>query len=83
MPPLPHSHADHASIVERWVCTFRSRAGSEARATFASHAQARVFAELHAQAGGGPLAWTRDADGWLLRTATGTYRLARVSSALA
>jgi hypothetical protein len=56
-----------------WRCTFVGRAGGQAHATFASVEQAKVFAELHAQASGNSGEWAEAGGSWVLRTPPGDY----------
>jgi len=58
---------------QRWSCTFESRTGARAQATFASVEEAQQFAERHAQASGSVGKWRKAGDTWVLITPTGKY----------
>jgi hypothetical protein len=63
-----------------WTCTFRARAGSQARATFSTFEQARHFAERHAGHEAGPFIWNDVGDASTLTTAGGTYNVSNTSA---
>jgi hypothetical protein len=58
-----------------WTCLFRARAGPQARATFSTFEQARLFAERHAGPDSAPFRWNVVGDATMLNTANGTYRV--------
>lgn len=63
-------------VDERWVCAYESRSGGRARAIFASHEQARDFAERHARLScmiASPIKWTEVDGSWVLRTENAEY----------
>jgi hypothetical protein len=69
-------------VAEQWVCVFDGRAGSRARAIFASEEQARQFAGRHAQAmttTGVPLKWSDTNESAVLIRLLGKYWIARIS----
>jgi hypothetical protein len=77
----PQAAFGRASMTEQWMCLFLNRSGMKAHAVFATQAQARQFAEKHAQASapGMPLTWNDPNNPILLTTSVGTYWIVRNS----
>lgn len=58
----------------RWTCSYLGLAGGKGRAAFDSVAEARRFAEMHANLTGTPVNdWEQLGDSWVLSTQLGQY----------
>ena len=68
-------------VETRWSCAYEARSGGRATATFESWEQATEFATRHAQITASEGEWSTEAGGaWLLKTATGLYRVEHLTS---